>query len=129
MNTVMARNKHYPSLHTENAIAVVRDIIAALRRRGLKSEHALVDLARDLGIARKRVRTLFYRDGEPVVLSEEWHSLRLKAAALLRREAAEQRRRADETDARAYELEHQLDFWADTWADQNGCASRQECDG
>lgn len=46
----------------EDAIGYVRDMVAMFRRRGLKSEHALPDVAATLELSLKRAKSLFYRE-------------------------------------------------------------------
>ncbi len=109
--------------HNENAISAVRAVVAAYRGRGVKSENALHDAAKALGSTPRRMRALFYRDGEPIVLTDEWDRLRVRAAKTLRREADELRNRADYYDAQADALEGaqgQL-FGEATWSqERNG---------
>jgi hypothetical protein len=102
--------------HSESAIAAVRAVVAAFRGRGLKSEDSLQRAAVALDATPRRMRALFYRDGIPIVLADEWDRLRLRAAAVLRREADELRQRADYYDAQADALEGaQLSLWGNEW--------------
>lgn len=111
--------------HTESAIDAVRLVVAALRTRGLKSEHAIQTAAPSLGVSAKRVRTLFYRDGTPIVLADEWDALRVRAAAVLRREADKLRQKAAEYEAQADQLDRaQLSLW-ETNECQYGAGSRK----
>lgn len=47
----------------EATIGYVRDIVAMFRRRGLKTEYAIPEVAGLLDLSPKRVKTIFYRDG------------------------------------------------------------------
>lgn len=91
--------------YTEQAIWAVRLAVSALRARGIKSADALRDVAPDLGISERRARSLFYREEGRIVLADEWHALRVRAAALCRREANRLRLRAEQLDAQADALE------------------------
>lgn len=65
----------YPS-YNESAILLVRRCVAALRRAGENTESALRHLAPELCSTHKRMRTLFYEDGTPIVTEFEWNVLR-----------------------------------------------------
>lgn len=69
----------YPS-YNENAILLVRKCVAALRRAGQNTESALRLLAPELCSTHKRMRTLFYEDGTPIVTEFEWNVLRRRYA-------------------------------------------------
>lgn len=109
--------------YSEPASHVVRHLARSLRSRGTKARDALTDLGPALGITPRRARTLFYADGEPVVLVDEWTRIRAAAAGMLRREAELLRESAAEQEARAIELERQqqLDL-GDEWASLSGYA-------
>jgi hypothetical protein len=112
--------------HTESAIAAVRAVVAAYRGRGLKSEDSLQQAAAALDATPRRMRCLFYRDGIPIVLTDEWDRLRFRAAAVLRREADELRQRADYYDAQADALEGaQGSLWGNEWSGSNSDSRRR----
>lgn len=112
--------------YTEEATEAIRLVVAALRCRGLKSPDALRAVATHPPITERRVRTLFYRDGEPIVLADEWHALRVRAAALLRREANAMRLKASQYEAQAEALEcAQPSLWGETGCNANGFGDRR----
>lgn len=92
-------------LYREYASEAVRWIVTAARWRGLRSDQAIADAAADLGLSKRRAWALFYGNGEPSVLAEQWDQIRIRAAAALRREAMKLRMRADQHEARADELD------------------------
>jgi hypothetical protein len=113
--------------HTESAIGAIRLVVSAYRARGLKGEDSLREAAIALDATPRRMRCLFYRDGAPIVLSDEWNRLRFRAAAALRREADELRQRADYYDSQADALEGaQASLWGNEWGSSHaGSGSRR----
>ncbi len=106
---------------TELAIATVRECVKALRSRGLKTDVALVDLAQALDTTPRRVRTLFHRDGDPIVLKNEWLSLRYRAGLFFLNEAQRLRALADHYEMAGEDLvASQLEVsWEQPWS-KNG---------
>ncbi len=113
--------------HTETAMDTVRRCVAALRSRGLKTDTALRDLADILGTTHRRVRTLFHRDYEPVVLQNEWHALRFRAGLFFLNEAQRLRRLADRYEASGEDLiSDQPEFtWEKSWDANAGSTAQQ----
>lgn len=95
MSANHAWSKSYPS-NAESAIELVRRCVAAARSWGTKTDVALHDLAPALGTTPRRIRTLFHRDREPVVLKNEWLSLRYRAGLFFLNNAVRLRELADE---------------------------------
>lgn len=110
----MSDNRSWKALYQSNAeiaIETVRRCVTVLRSRGLKTDTALSDLAPILGTTNRRMRTLFHRDGIPVVLQNEWASLRYRAGLFFLNEAARLRLLADEYEAKGEALVSvQLEF-------------------
>lgn len=90
--------------YTEDAIGLVRECVAVMRARGLKSDTALHDLPAIMQTSQRRVRTLFHRDGMPVVLKNEWMSLRYRVGLFFLNEAERLRELADKHEARGNDL-------------------------
>jgi hypothetical protein len=104
--------KKFPAIFTAPSIGAVRQAVAALRTVGLKFENAIVVLAGELRMTRRRIRSLFYEDGAPMVGPGEWEHIRKRVAIVLRREAKELRRRASEWEDQADALDGaQLNLW------------------
>lgn len=80
---------------TEEAVALLRDCVSVERATGTPTKNAIPDLAPTLGLTTRRARSLFYRDGFPVVLKGEWLSLRYRAGLFLLNKAARLRQLAD----------------------------------
>jgi hypothetical protein len=111
--------------NAETAIEVVRQCVSVLRSRGLKTDSALRDLAPELGVTHRRIRTLFHRDGIPVVLKNEWMQLRYRAGLFFLNEASRLRELADDHEERGNNLvSGQLEF---SWNEQNASPSRRLC--
>lgn len=99
----------------ESAMELIRTCVALLRSRGMKSDAAMQDLAPILGTTYRRIRTLFHRDGDPVVLKHEWLSLRYRVGLFFLNEAARLRATADEIEAAGNELvAEQMEFRLET---------------
>jgi hypothetical protein len=96
--------KQLSTNYTEEAIGVVRDCIALMRATGTGTKAALLDAAPALGVSERRIRSLFYRDRSPVVLRNEWFSMRYRAGLVFLNGAAELRALADRVEARGDEL-------------------------
>lgn len=129
----MSTNRSWrASLHcyNEEAIAVVMRCVAALRQRGMKTEAATHELAKRLQVSPRRVHTLFFRDGTPRVLVNEWANIRYRAGLFFLNEAARHREIADRYDAEADALlNDQLEFnWVATW-DENVCSRARTAGG
>jgi hypothetical protein len=108
---------------TEPAVELVRQCVAAFRARGVETKRALPDLAPELAMSGRRVRCLFYRDGAPVVLKNEWMSLRYRAGLFLLNEAERLRQLADEYEERGNNLvSGQMEF---LWNEQNASPSQR----
>lgn len=116
------KSSYQPS--TEIAMETVRKCVAVLRSRGSKTDTALRDLAPTLGTTHRRIRTLFHRDGFPVVLKNEWLSLRYRAGLFFLNEAQRLRKLADEYEEAGENLvADQLEFsWETSWAEN--CSQR-----
>jgi hypothetical protein len=111
--------------YAEVAIEVVRECASVLRSRGLKTDTALRDLAPELGITHRRVRTLFHRDGIPVVLKNEWMQLRYRAGLLFLNEAERLRNLADRYEEKGNDLvsgQMELPWEITTNTSQRRCA-------
>lgn len=100
----MSWNTLYQPTHTEDAISLVRECVTILRARGLKTDTALHDLPELVGTTKRRVRTLFHRDGMPVVLRNEWMNLRYRVGLFLLNEASRLRGLAEKYEERGQEL-------------------------
>ena len=125
MSIKMTWDKSYQS-NEEGAITLVRLCIAALRSRGLKTDTALRDLPGILGISPRRVRTLFHRDYEPVVLKNEWLSLRYRVGLFFLNEAQRLRLLADDFDEAGETLvAEQMELpWEAEWQSTSGSQKR-----
>lgn len=111
----MSWKKLHQESYTKPAMEVVRVVVGALRARGMKTPAAVRNVAPELGITERRVCSLFYRDGDPIVLADEWHALRVRAAAMLRREVDQLRFVAERYEAQADALESaQSSLWGET---------------
>jgi hypothetical protein len=110
--------------YTEKAISLVRDLVAALRKRGTKTEFALKDLPGLVDTTPTRIKTLFYGEKDRVVLKHEWMSLRYRAGLFWLNEAARYRILAEEAEERGNDLvSSQLEL--PIWETQNITSSRQ----
>ncbi len=66
--------------YNEIAIFLVRKCVAGLRQSGENTENALRILASQLGSSHRRMRTLFFEEGTPVVTESEWNAMRIRYA-------------------------------------------------
>lgn len=83
----MTENREFFSVnYLEIAIGNVRDMVAMFRRRGVKSEHAMPEVAEILDISPKRVKSLFYRDGVWNIQKKEAQSIEARFVSYLDRE-------------------------------------------
>lgn len=104
--------------YDEDAIDLVRRCVRSLRRTGYDSERALRELAPALSATTTRIRKLFYRDGQPVVMLEELIRMRKRSAEFFYRQRDRHLILAaqDEAEAEAAESIDQLSFcWETTW--------------
>jgi hypothetical protein len=117
--------KHKSTNYTEVAIETVRQCIAAMRAGGQETKNAIVDIAPTLGVSRRRIRSLFYRDGFPIVLKNEWLSMRYRAGLFFLNEAQRLRTLADHYETAGENLvAEQLQFsWETKWS-ENGSQKR-----
>lgn len=90
--------------YAESAISLVRECVAVLRSRGLKTDAALQDLPSIIDTTPRRVRSLFHREEGRIVLKNEWLSLRYRAGLFFLNEAARLRELADKYDERGSQL-------------------------
>jgi hypothetical protein len=81
------RNFSPPEL-IENAVTYVRDMVSMFRRRGIKSEYAMPEVADLLDLSPKRVKSLYYRDGVWNVQKSELKKIEARFADYLDREIA-----------------------------------------
>lgn len=93
----------------EMAISLVREAITALRESGVKTDAALAIYAEAIDspnrrFAQRRVRTLFHRDGEPIVLLDEMKALNYRTRMFFLNLAAHFRKLADKHEARGEAL-------------------------
>lgn len=103
--------------YTEQAITLVRDMVAVLRRRGMKTEFALKDLPGLVDSTQSRMKTLFYGENDRLVLRNEWMNLRHKAGLFFLNEACRLHSLAEKYEARGQELvTEQKEF---PWNQQN----------
>jgi hypothetical protein len=104
--------------NTESAIDLVRRCVTALTG-GVKTDTALRDIADALGTTHRRVRTLYHRDGTPIVLQHEWMSLRYRVGLFFLNQAAWHRAKAAEYETAGENLvADQMEFrWGDGCAD------------
>jgi hypothetical protein len=72
----------------ENAVTYVRDMVSMFRRRGIKSEYAMPEVADLLDLSPKRVKSLYYRDGVWNVQKSELKKIEARFADYLDREIA-----------------------------------------
>lgn len=95
----------------EDASILVRKLVGILR--GDSTESALNRLVPALRSTGRRMRTLFYEDGTPVVTHQEITQLRRHAAAFCFERAAHHRKLAAkcEAEAEALQRETQLELW------------------
>jgi hypothetical protein len=109
----MSDNRSWKSSYqsnTEIAMETVRHCVNLLTK-GRKTDTALRDLAPVLGISHRRIRTLYHRDGVPVVLNGEWLSLRYRAGLFFLNEAQRFRALGDKCEAYGEDLvSTQLEF-------------------
>jgi hypothetical protein len=85
----MCKSKEFASVTgLEAAIGNVRDAVALIRRRGGKTEHAIVDVAGLFQLTPKRVKSLFYRDGIWRLACDEVARIEARFCAHLDREIA-----------------------------------------
>lgn len=114
--------KHKSTSYSEPAIELVRDCVAALRATGTETKNALPDIADVLGISPRRVRCLFYRDGFPIVLKNEWLNIRQKAGLFFMNNADRLRELADKHEARGEDLvSEQQEF---VWVERTSCTQK-----
>lgn len=66
--------------HDEIATSLVRKCVAALKRSGVSTDSALHKLACELNSSHRRMRSLFYGDGTPIIADLEWNAMRRRAA-------------------------------------------------
>jgi hypothetical protein len=112
--------------NTEGAIDLVRRCVTALTG-GVKTDTALRDIAEALGTTHRRVRTLYHRDGTPVVLHHEWESLRYRSGLFFLNLAARLRAKADEYEAAGENLvADQMEFRWSTECKTNYVERRSE---
>lgn len=112
----------YP--YTEQAITLVRDLVAALRKRGTKTQFALKDLPEIVDTTPTRVKTLFYGEKDRVVSKHEWMSLRYRAGLFWLNESVRYRKLAEEAEERGNELvSTQLEL--PIWETHNTTSSKQ----
>lgn len=97
----------------EDASILVRKLVGILRAGGDNTESALNRLVPALRSTGRRMRTLFYEDGTPVVTHEEITQLRRTAATFWFELAAHHRKLAAkcEAEADALDRERQSEFW------------------
>lgn len=119
---------------TEAAIELVRDCVATMRATGARpaasgsraiaeTKNALPAIADALGLSQRRAKCLFYRDGFPVVLKNEWMNLRFKAGLFFLNNAVKLRDLADECEARGEDLvSGQQEF---TWAEHTNVSQKR----
>lgn len=108
--------------YAEDAIDLVRRCVS-IRTGGVKTDTALRDLAGSLGTTHRRIRTLYHRDGLPVVLENEWMMLRFRVGLFLLNEAFRLRRLADAYEEEGNNLvSDQLEF---SW--QTDTDARRQC--
>src|SRR4051794_40693137 len=103
MERPMSWNKAFQH-HTGEAIELVMDCVAVLRARGVKTPDALRDLSDIMRTSPRRMRTLFHRDGSPVVLKHEWMSLRYRAGLFFLNESVRLHALANKYEERGNEL-------------------------
>jgi len=91
---------------TEMAAGYVCLLVTVRRHKGAKAKPAVADVAGELGLTPGRAQRLFYGYfGEIAPVDEsEWMEMRERAAAMLLREAAGLRRKADYYEWKAKEL-------------------------
>jgi hypothetical protein len=70
----------------EIAVTHVRDMVSMFRRRGVKSEHAMPEVADLLDLSPKRVKSLYYQDGVWGVPHSEVKKIERNFSAYLERE-------------------------------------------
>lgn len=72
----------------EDAVTYVRDMVSMFRRRGVKSEHAMPEVADLLDLSPKRVKSLYYKDGIWNIAESEVKKIESRFDAYLDREIA-----------------------------------------
>lgn len=72
----------------EIVIQHVRDAVAFMRRRGAKTEHAIVDVANMFELSQSRTKSLFYRDKMWGMACDEVARIEARFVAHLDREIA-----------------------------------------
>lgn len=95
---------------TDMAREYVRLIVLVRKYSGVSAADVMRDTAGELGLGRRRTEAIYYGYSERFVTGvteTEWVSVREKAAAILLREAASLRRRADYLEAKAKEIHEQ----------------------
>lgn len=105
-----------PQKYRERAIDIVRRNVALYRWTGEKTPAALTTMAPILGITHRRARTLFERDGEPLILADELRRIMTGSINLRRLLATRLRAKADQLDRECEELalqNRQLSLWED----------------
>jgi hypothetical protein len=94
----MSDYKSWKRLHqsyTESAIELVRRCVTALTGN-IRTDAALHELADRLDTNHRRIRTLYHRDGTPIVLHHEWMTLRYRVGLFFLNQAAWHRAKAAE---------------------------------
>jgi hypothetical protein len=128
-----ARQKASPfQSFTDLAREYVRLIVLVRKYSGVSAATIMKDTAGDLGLGQRRTEAIYYGYNERFVTGvteTEWVSVREKAAAILLKEAASLRRRANYLEAKAKEIHEQapsrfngggLNAWLSAGADAGG---------
>lgn len=98
------------SMDTETVYGDIQDAISSLRRLGVKTAAAIYEIALIIGATERRVRTLFFRDGEVRITDEERRTIRDAVIEYHRHLAAKHRELAviEEGIANTKEIEKHL---------------------
>ena len=94
MSANMSWQKKHHS-YTEDAIELIRECVSVLRGSGLKTDAALQDMPALFETTPRRIRSLFHREDERIVLKNEWMSLRYRGGLFFLNNAARLRELAD----------------------------------
>ena len=90
-----------PPNHAEEAILLIRNLVAAERQCGKKTIASLMDVAEALQMPRRKPRHLFERDRVPFVGIDEYTRISLLGISYLRRIIDRMRAHADRWEAEA----------------------------
>ena len=101
----------------QRSVTIVREMVAMFRRRGLKSQHAMPEVAQKLGMSITRLRNLFYMDTWRVRIdADEAERLTQKYADYIDQEIAALLQMADDLRVKKQQLALDLECGNQSYA-------------